>query len=174
MSSHLSFSASTSTTTTTTTTLSCIATLSGATTLLHLVNAASQGYTFYSYVYTALAVSTRLTLSFRMDSNNWSLDTLSVKSIGSSTELLINGGFDLGNQNGWSSCNPNGATNQGFVQNNWVTSQAGSYYWKDGSTGAADYLYQYFPTIIGTNYTISFYLRGDGVTPNSADVFIGS
>jgi hypothetical protein len=164
----------TATTTTTTTALTCISSLTGATILLNLTNAPSQSYTQYSYIYTALTTSTRLTLSFRMDSNNWSLDTLSVQQIGTSTELLTNNGFEAGTQTGWLSCNLNSATNNGFVQNNFIYAQAGSYYWKDGSTAAADYLYQYFSSVVGANYTISFYLRGDGGLPNSATAYIGS
>lgn len=170
--SYFCFTAS-STTTSTTTALTCISSLTGATTLLHLVNVGSQGYTQYSYSYIAVTTSTRLTLAFRMDSNNWSLDTLSVKKIGTTTELLANGGFEMGSLSGWLSCNPNNATSYGYVQNNWLYTQSGSYYWKDGSTGAVDYLYQYFSSIVGATYTISFYLKGDGTTPNSADVYVG-
>ncbi|CAF1442559.1 unnamed protein product, partial [Rotaria sordida] len=169
-----STTASSTTTTTTTTVWTCISSLTGATTLLHLANGSSQSYTLYSYTHTALTTSTRLTLSFRMDSNNWSLDTLSVQKVGTSTELLTDGDFESGSLTDWSSCNPNSATNVGFVQKNWIYTQSGYYYWKDGSTGAADYLYQYFPSLVGTNYTISFYLKGDGGLPNSADVYIGS
>jgi hypothetical protein len=109
-----------------------------------------------------------------MDTNNWSLDTLSAKATDTSIELLTNGGFETGSLSGWSSCNPYNAASFGFVQNNVIFSQAGVYYWKDGSVGAADYLYQYFTTVVGVNYTISFYLKGDGGTPNSATVYIGS
>jgi hypothetical protein len=163
------------TTTTTTTVFPCISTLAGATTLLHLVNATSQSYTQYTFTYIALTTSTRLTLSFRMNSNNWSLDKLSAKSTGTSTELLINGDFENSGMSGdWSSCNPYNAGSNGFVQNNFIYAYSGSYYWKDGSVGAVDYLYQYFPTIVGVNYTISFYSKSDGGLPNSADVYIGS
>ncbi|CAF3156694.1 unnamed protein product [Rotaria sp. Silwood2] len=164
----------TSTTTTTTTALDCIASLVGATSLLYLANVSSQSYTKYSYIYTAVTTSTRLTLSFRMDSNNWSLDTISVKKSGTSIELLANGDFHLGNGTGLSSCNPYNATKSGFVINDSLNAQSGSFYWKDGSTGAADYLYYYFPTDIGTNYTVSFYLKSGGGLPNSAHVYIGS
>ncbi|CAF1457406.1 unnamed protein product [Adineta steineri] len=170
-------SSTTTTTTTTTTMLTCISSLTGATMLLNLTNSPSQNsYIQYSYNYIAVTTSTRLTLSFRMDSNsdNWSLDTLSVKRIGTSTELLTNGDFDSGTMSGWSSCNPNNATNFGFVHYNIYYPQSGYYYWKDASTGAVDYLYQYFSSVVGANYTISFYLKGDGDLPNSANVYIGS
>ncbi|CAF1342646.1 unnamed protein product [Adineta steineri] len=167
-------SSSSTTTTTTTTMFTCISSLTGATMLLNLTNSPSQsGYIQYSYNYIAVTTSTRLTLSFRMDLDNWSLDTLSVKRIGTSTELLTNGDFDSGTMSGWLSCNPNNATNFGFVQYNLIYSQSGYYFWKDASTGAVDYLYQYFSSVVGVNYTISFYLRGDGGLPNSANVYIG-
>ncbi|CAF1406966.1 unnamed protein product [Adineta steineri] len=166
---------STTTTTTTTTMFTCISSLTGATMLLNLLNSQSQSsYIQYSYNYIAVTTSTRLTLSFRMDLDNWTLDTLSVKRIGTSTELLTNGDFDSSSMSGWLSCNPNNATNIGFVQYNLIYPQSGYYYWKDGSTGAVDYLYQYFSSVVGANYTISFYLKSDGGLPNSANVYIGS
>ena len=108
-----------------------------------------------------------------MDSSNWSLDLVFAGTSGTSTNLLTNGDFESGILPGWSSCNPNNAMNDGFVQSTWHA-YSGSSYWKDGSIGAADYLYQYFSTVVGVNYTISFYLKGDGGIPNSADVYIGS
>ncbi len=108
-----------------------------------------------------------------MDSNSWSLDTVSAQKYGTSTELLANGDFHLGNGTGWLSCNPNNAANPGFVMMDSSNAQSGSFYWKDGSTGAEDYLYYYFPTDAGSNYTISFYLKSGGGLPNSARVYIG-
>ncbi|CAF1417368.1 unnamed protein product [Adineta steineri] len=164
-----------STTTATTTMFTCISSLTGATILLNLTNSPSQNsYIQYSYNYIAITTSTRLTLSFRMDSNNWSLDTLSVKRIGTSTELLTNGDFESGTMTGWSSCNPNNATNFGFIKDDILYTYSGYYYWKDASTGAVDYLYQYFSSVVGANYTISFYLKSDGGLPSSANVYIGS
>ena len=160
--------------TTTTTVWDCTASLVGAVTLLNLVNVSSQNYTKYSYSYSALTTSTRVTLSFRMDSNSWSLDTVSATKYGTTTELLTNGDFHLGNGTGWTSCNPYHATNIGTVVRDSSSAQSGSFYWKDGSTGAADYLYYYFPTDIGSNYTLSFYLKGGGGLPNSAHVYMGS
>jgi hypothetical protein len=109
-----------------------------------------------------------------MDSNSWSLDTVSAKKYGTSTELLANGDFHLGNGTGALSCNPYNAANPGFVMKNSTDAQSGSFYWKDGSTGAADYLYFYFNSTIGSYYTISFYLKSGGGLPNSARVYIGS
>ena len=63
--------------------------------------------------------------------------------------------------------------NIGLVKNDPTNAQSGSYYWKDGSTGAEDYLYHYFSTTIGLKYRISFYLKGAGGLPNSARVYIG-
>ncbi|CAF3926678.1 unnamed protein product [Adineta steineri] len=166
---------STTTSSTTTTMFTCISSLTGATMLLNLTNSPNQNsYIQYSYNYIAITTSTRLTLSFRMDSNNWSLDTLSVKRIGTSTELLTNGDFESGTMTGWSSCNPNNATNFGFIKDDILYTYSGYYFWKDASTGAVDYLYQYFSSVVGANYTISFYLKGDGDLPNSANVYIGS
>jgi len=152
----------------------CTASLVGATSLLALVNVSIPNYTSFSYTYNAVTATTRLTLSFRMDSNNWSLDTVSVIEFGTTTELLANGDFHLGNGSGWSSCNPYDAMNPGFVINDPPNAQSGSLYWKDGSTGAEDYLYYYFPTDIGSNYTVSLYLKNGGGLPNSAHVYIGS
>ena len=159
--------------TTTTTVWSCTAGLDAATLLLSMVNVSSQGYTKYSYIYTALTTSTRVTLSFRMDSNFWSLDTVSVTKFGTSLELLTNGDFRLGNGTGWSSCNPHRATNIGTVVRDSSNAQSGFFYWRDGSTGAADYLFTYFASDIGSNYSFSFYLKGGGGLPNSAHVYIG-
>ena len=158
----------------TTSVWNCTASLVNATSLLNLVNVSSQIYTKYSYSYTALTASTRITLSFRMDSNCWSLDTVSATKFGTSAELLTNGDFHLGNGTGWSSCNPYYATSIGTVVRDLPNAHSGSFYWKDGSTGAADYLYYYFPTNIGSSYSVSFYLKGGGGLPNSAHVYIGS
>ena len=151
----------------------CVPNLSGAILLLNLTNVVSQSYRLYQYNYTAIDNWTCLTLSFRMDSDNWSLDTVFVRRTGTSTDVLVNGDFRLGTKRGWSSCNPNHASNSGFVHGAKPFAESGTYYWKDGSTGAEDYLYQSFATIFGCNYTISFYLKGGGGQPNTALVYVG-
>ena len=152
---------------------SCIASLSDAIILLNLTNVPKQSYTFYEFTYSARHTQTRLTMSFRMDSNHWSLDSVSVTRARTTGDQLTNGYFADGDQNGWSACNPNNASNTGFVEANPSYAESGTYYWRDGSMGAADYLYQYFPSVVGSSYTIRFQLKGDGGLPNSAFVFIG-
>ena len=156
-----------------TTAWSCVPRLFAATVVLNLTNVASQSYTLYQYNYTAFNNRTTLTFSFRMDFDNWSLNTVSVKKSGTITEELANGDFHLGGQQGWSVCNPSNAPNSGFVLGNKSYAHSGTYYWKDGSVGAQDYLYQSFDTIVGCNYIIIFYLKSDGGQPNTALVYVG-
>ncbi|CAF4234309.1 unnamed protein product [Adineta steineri] len=108
-----------------------------------------------------------------MDSASWFLDTVSAIQTGSSTKLINNGDFSLGDTTNWLLCNPYNATNIGFVKDDPPNPQSGTYYWYDGSTGAADFLYTDFSTIKGFIYTISFYLKSNGGMPNSARVYIG-
>ncbi|CAF1242017.1 unnamed protein product, partial [Adineta steineri] len=153
----------------------CTINLTNAITLLSLVNVVSSGiYIQYSYNYTALTNLTRLTFSFRMDSASWFLDTVSAIQTGSSTQLINNGDFSFGDNTNWFLCNPYNTTNIGFVKDDPSNTQSGTYYWYDGSKGAADFLYTDFSTIKGFIYTISFYLKSNGGMPNNGRVYIGS
>ena len=140
---------------------------------LNLTNATGTNYITYMCQYMARTRVTQLIFSFRMDTDNWSLDTVSAKISGTSTELLDNGDFHMGDMTGWSFCNPNGVSNSSYIEGNSAYAGSGTYYWKDKSTGVVDYLYRNFSTTVNTNYVISFQLRSGGGLPNSAVVYIG-
>lgn len=140
-------------------------------------------YQQYSYIYIAIATQTRITFAFREDTGYFALDDTSVRNILSPTiELLINGGFEIGNLSSWIYCNPSSSsfpgtlkkTSDNFVaQGKTYAAHSGNYYYLDGAVGNADYLSQMFTTIIGQTYNISFWLYNQGSGTNSnANVII--
>ncbi len=74
-----------------------------------------------------------------------------------STQLIINGGFETGNLNGW---NYSGScfvfTGQAYYGSNYA--KTGNYYYYDRCSQYGDTISQTFPTIAGDTYVISFWL----------------
>jgi hypothetical protein len=122
----------------------------------------------YSFNYTATTSgSNYVMLAFRQDPAYWSVDNITVKAVGSSTNLLVNGDMSTG---GGVSVN-NG---QQYIQapTAWgVAYQNGTYpaaagfwnsgFWYDGAVGSYDSIYQAVRLNANTTYTISFMVAGD-------------
>jgi hypothetical protein len=68
-------------------------------------SSAPTSYTRYTYGFTANSSSATLTFFMSGDPgmahNYWLLDSISVNHTNASTDVLINGGFDVGNLTGW-------------------------------------------------------------------------
>jgi hypothetical protein len=110
-------------------------------------------------------------LALRQDPSYWCLDDISVVDPGA-VQLWQNGGFEMSPLTTYYTyCNPNGASASGTISTSCVHS--GSYSFYDGSVGYSDYLSQSFTTVVGTTYTISFWLANQGSTPNSFLMIIG-
>jgi fibronectin-binding autotransporter adhesin len=146
------------------------------TTLLDLENPPAQGYTLYTYSYQAQLSQTFLTFEFRQDPRFWELDDVSVTDI-STTQLIVNGGFEGGTfggqhtPNSWTLIGQAGLQAGGQAQTG--CGRTGGSCYRDGAVGGVDGLYQSFATTIGQTYTISFWLEADGGSTASAIVQIG-
>ncbi len=136
-------------------------------------NTVTLTYTLYSYGFTANSSSA--TLTFALDGENggaghyWLLDNISVNCTNTSTNVLINGGFETGDFTGWTQfCNTNANCGGGSKVGQITTSPcySGTYCYMDkcGQNGPVDYLIQSFPTVIGDYYVISFYVRAGAAT----------
>ncbi|CAF4462784.1 unnamed protein product [Rotaria socialis] len=75
-------------------------------------------------------------------------------------QLLVNGGFETGNLNGWVYCNPYNANYSGSVTS--LVSYSGTYSYLDGSVGYSDYLSQSFSVKSQSAYSIRFRLYAYG------------
>jgi len=124
----------------------------------------------YSFTFTPTqSGSNYVMLSFRQDPAYWSVDNISVKAAGSSTNLIKNGGMDTG---GTITAQTNNGPTQVSTPTYWgVAYQAGIYpgaagfwnsnIWYDGAVGSFDAIYQALNLTAGTTYTISFMVAGD-------------
>jgi hypothetical protein len=95
--------------------------------------------------------------------NYWLLDSISVNNTNASTDVLINGGFEVGNLTGWSqycatvaNC---GGANYGQVTTTDCYSGTYCYVDKCNPGSQYDYLFQSFATMSGDYYIISFYFK---------------
>lgn len=76
-------------------------------------------YYHYSYNYTAIANITRIAFAFRRQTRFFAMDDISVRNFASpNTEILVNGGFEMGNLTAWSYCDQNNASASGGVKSN--------------------------------------------------------
>ncbi len=124
-------------------------------------------YTLYTYGFTANSSSTTLTFAMTGDSgpmhDYWLLDSVSVNHTNANTNVLINGGFDVGNLTGWTqfcATNANCGGTGNYGQLTTAACYSGSYCYVDKcGSGGFDYLIQSFNTVIGDYYLLSFYLR---------------
>jgi hypothetical protein len=128
-------------------------------------SAAPSTYTPYNHSFTATDSSA--TLSFVPTGDHggggnhyWLLDQVSVNHTNTSTEVIINGGFETGDFTGWTQfCNT--TSNCGGVYYSYLVTtpcRSGNYCVYD-SCQHYDYLLQTFPTVIGDYYLVSYYLR---------------
>jgi hypothetical protein len=137
-------------------------------------SSASGAYTLSTYGFTANDSSTTLTFAINGDPGGayhyWLLDSVSVNCTNTSTNVLINGGFEVGNLTGWSQyCATDancGTGNYGQVTN--TDYYSGTYCYVDKCGGSFDYLFQSFNTTIGDYYILSFYLKNNN--PGGAQV----
>ena len=146
-------------------------------TLLDLENSPQQAYTLYTYSFQAQLAQTFLTFEFRQDPAYWSLDDVSVTN-SSSTQLIVNGGFEGGSYGGqatpnsWTLIGQAGLSAGGTVSGG--CAHTGTYCYSDGAVGGVDGLYQSFATTIGATYSLSFWLENDGGSIASAIVQVGA
>jgi hypothetical protein len=95
----------------------------------------------------------------------WLLDSVSVNCTNTSTNVLINGGFETGTLTGWSQyCATDvncGAGDYGQITT--TACYSGTYCYVDECNQGIsyDYLFQSFTTVIGDYYILSFYLKNN-------------
>ena len=135
----------------------------------------------YSFNFTAgTDGSNYFMLAFRQDPAYWRVDNISVKAVGSTSELLTNGNMTTGGSvtvqtnNGTQYINAPTAWGVGY-QNGTYPAAAGTWtggMWYDGAVGSFDSIYQAINFTAGVTYTLSFQVNGDG-TSNGNDIQLG-
>ena len=121
--------------------------------------AQSEEFAQFSFSFVAAGALTNLTFAFRNDSSYLLLDDVSV-STGGGPNLVVNGGFEDGPQDGsaplgWTYSNPYDAAYGGIVSDYYPHTGAFGYY--DGATQAYDSITQTFATTPGASYDASFW-----------------
>ena len=146
-----------------------------STVLLQLHNAPSQSYTQYSYVYQATSTKTRLMFCFLNEQNFWALDNVKMIDCYTNTSKIQDSGFESGTWNYWTPYNTiYYASGLSTGYNSW-SSLAGSHFYLDVQYTIPDGIFQNVTTVIGRNYTISFYLANPlGGNFSLAVVSVGS
>ncbi|CAF1045592.1 unnamed protein product, partial [Didymodactylos carnosus] len=139
----------------------------------------SNTYANYTYNFTATSVLSTLRFAFKGGGaggspgpHRWYLDNVSVKEKNTSnTEMLINGGFEMGDLTGWTLfCNSScGSGTSGVVVADATycyVATGSSYCYYDwcngGGSGNYDYISQSFTSVIGYWYVMRFSLRQSG------------
>lgn len=126
---------------------------------------AATTYTLYTYGFIANDSSSTLTFAIKGEEaaqqKYWLLDDVSVNYTNTSTNVLVNGGFEAGTFSGWTqycatSTNCGSATRYGQLTTGVCNS--GTYCYVD-KCETNDYLVQSFSTVTGGYYVISFYLK---------------
>jgi PEP-CTERM motif len=120
------------------------------------VTALPTTYTLYSTTFTATLALTDITFAFRHDPGYFAMDNVSV----TPGPGFVNGGFETGDLTGWTYDNMYGVSFAGVVSNgcHGLPNFAGSFVWCDGATQGYDAIDQKVATVIGTTYTVSFWL----------------
>ena len=134
-------------------------------------------YTSYSFGFVAGTALTNLTFAFREDPAYWSFDNVVMTLTGSSTNLLVNGDFELGVVGqqapvGWTYVNQYGASAAGVVRAGCGVGGGNCYY--DGAVGAYDAITQAVATVIGQSYTVSFMLTDNSNQTTASAVTNGN
>lgn len=140
-----------------------------------MYNSGNRSYTQYSYVYQATSTKTTLIFCFVNQYNFWALDDVSMKDSQTNSELLVNGGFESGTWSPWVYfLTVYYASGMSSNYNSW-NARSNSYFYVDvqyNKTG--DGIYQNVTTVLGRNYTISFYLANPrGSNFSAAIVSVG-
>lgn len=125
-------------------------------------------YTKYSANFTAAYAATTVSFLFRRDPSYFAFDDASVTLAGNATNLLVDGGFELGtvgsqNPFGWGNFQQTtGIGAQGVTQTGNGRGGEGAHsgvnFWDDGAVGAYDGIFQSIATVVGQTYTLSFWL----------------
>jgi hypothetical protein len=142
-------------------------------TLLSLSNVSSADYSFYSYSYTACGPSATVTFVFRHDVDTWSLDDVAVSN--GTHNLIVNGGFEMGNLTGWNYSNPSNTASHGRAAHASAPyfPRTGTYFYVDRIYQKYDYLSQTFATVPTATYNISFWLYSTAASSED-DLIISS
>jgi hypothetical protein len=80
-------------------------------------------------------------------------------------ELVVNGGFETGNFQGWTQGGNTGATGVGTADDG-VLVHSGQFAAFLGPVDSHGTLSQVVPTVAGTTYTLAYWLANDGGTPS--------
>jgi parallel beta-helix repeat protein len=150
--------------------------------LMALTNAATQGYTHYTYQVTGTGSDT-LRFSAFNDPGAWYLDNVQVTDNGTSASkpppppptgnLVANPGFETGDFSGWTlsgNVAPLSVGPQAFIT---TAAHSGSDAAGFGSVGSDGILSQNLTTVAGQSYTFDFWLANVGGNPNDFAAKIG-
>src|SRR5262249_5454325 len=105
--------------------------------------------------------SDTVTIAGRNDPTWHGIDDVSLTPTTTSSNLIVNGGFETGNFSGW--------TQSGDLSYTGVDGSlphSGSFAAYMGPTGSDGFLAQSFATTPGANYTLDYWLESDGGSPN--------
>jgi hypothetical protein len=135
----------------------------GATSNIFSTSARNYSYTC-KYVEWISSTNGTVSLVFQLrnDPAKWYIDDVSV--LNTTTEMLINGGFETGSFTpGWTKSMPNGMCGGGSTsaQVNSSSCRTGTYCLNDGCLGVTDQISQSFVVITGHSYFVSFWLVSD-------------
>ncbi|CAF0927041.1 unnamed protein product [Didymodactylos carnosus] len=131
------------------------------TTLLYLTTDYSTKFAYYCFIYQAAKNFSTLSFEFRNDPSYWYLDDVSVKD---ASELIVNGGFELGALTGWTLTRSGNSVLSGRISS--LYAHTGIYSFRDGVTGASERLSQTFSTRTNVSYIIGFWLQCPWGTQN--------
>lgn len=142
-------------------------------------------YQLYSFSFNAAVANTTVSFAFREVPAYFAFDDASVALDGTSTNLLVNPGFETATagQNIPTSWNrwiqPIDVSAIGLIQSGTAGSceigpHRGSLLWCDGSVEGYDAVYQTVATTIGSKYNVSFWLQdnsGENITDPAINMF---
>lgn len=92
--------------------------------------------------------------------------TASATALASTTNLIVNGGFETGDFSGYTVSNLNATSVANSSFGDGLTPHSGNYFADLGNVAFDGHISQSFADTLGGSYTFSFYLASDGDTPN--------
>ena len=90
--------------------------------------------------------------------NFWAIDDVSVKDLTANTDILLDGGFESHSWDYWSAYNSIYYGSGMQTSYSGSSSRSGWWFYCDEQYTHGDGIYQNVTTVIGRNYSISFYL----------------